>query len=146
MNFKYKMMENQCKVTLLTWEEFESLVMSSSPCMGFGKSDLRCLEESEGDKFLILEAATSETTELRFQTVINAICKEMENLGFLPISLCKGLVLIQYPKSLPVSMIDMTYMQMLWDKFPAECELKWDMVPTETSICRLICAIRAGFD
>ena len=100
-------MEQQCKVTQLTWEEFKPLFLNTPLHMRLGEEDLKHLEESEGTKFVILEATTTDTTEYRFKTAINGIYKEFKKYGLSPTSSWKGLFLVGYPNSYPITMVDM---------------------------------------
>ena len=102
-------MEQQCKITQLTWEEFKPMFLNTPLHMRLGEGDLKHLEESEGTKFVILEATTADTTERRFKIAINGIYKGFKKYGLSPTSSWKGLFLVGYPNSCPITMVDMSY-------------------------------------
>ncbi len=135
-------MEQQCKVTQLTWEEFKPLFLNTPLHMRLGEEDLKHLEESEGTKFVILEATTTDTTEYRFKTAINGIYKEFKKYGLSPTSSWKGLFLVGYPNSYPITMVDMSYISTFLENSFPHVELKWDIVANDTSACKIICCLK----
>ena len=127
----------------LNWERLKEEILGSSRwIVSIDQYDLVSFEGENSKDIKIIETATTNTSDDRFDCLVHSLQERMIIINH---AVKKLFVFIQFPLSVPVTMEEMRKVNKLVEFFvygSEDCEVMWTMSPSDDNITRITCAIK----